>query len=281
MQLLDLHLGRPLVRGGLTLFPLWNGRAVASRGYDLRSPLLSVAEHDGHPVVGELVVRNSGHRPALVLEGELLEGGQQHRSAAQSALVGAGQAHVLDVRCVEEGRWHGAASHVRAGRRAPVSVRGGRDQGEVWSRVRGLEQRYDASGTHSLLEATRRAEARAAASVAGLRLLPFSCGVLVGIGGQPAILEVFDSPRSFAHAWDALVLSVALDALSAAPVPTPGRRARRFVDRLSQVQVHRAPAGLGTALRGETADARLDALEWRGRIVHAAATNPRHELVTA
>ncbi len=34
MQLLDLHLGRPLHRGPLTLFPVWNGRAVStSRGY--------------------------------------------------------------------------------------------------------------------------------------------------------------------------------------------------------------------------------------------------------
>ncbi len=281
MQLLDLHLGRPLVRGGLTLFPVWNGTAVLTRGYDLRSSLLRVEERTGSPVVGELVVRNAGARPALVLEGELLEGGQQHRLAAASALVGAGQAHVLEVRCVEEGRWHGSGSHVRAGRRAPVAVRTGRDQGEVWERVRGLEQRYDPSGTHSLLEAIGRAAASAAESVAGLRPLPFTCGLLIGIGGQPTMLEVFDSPRSFAQAWDALVRSVAVDALSAAPVPTPGRRARRFLDRLSHVDLHRTPAGIGTSVRGETPYARLHALEWRGRVVHAVATNPRHELVAA
>ena len=281
MPLLDLHLGRPLVRGGLTLFPVWNGAAVATRGYDLRSTLLTVGEHAGSPVVEQLVVHNSGDRPALVLEGELLEGGQQHRVAARSVLVGAGQSHVLDVRCVEEGRWHGVGSHVRAGRRAPVTVRAGRDQGEVWQRVRSLEQRYDASGTHSLLDATHRSQARAAASVAGLRPLPFTCGVLVGIGGQPAVLEVFDSPRSLAHAWDALVRSVAIDALAAAPLPTPGRRARRFLDRLPQAGLDAASAGVGTALRGETPYARLDALAWRGRVVHAVATNPRHELVAA
>ncbi len=281
MQLLDLHLGRPLVRGGLTLFPVWNGQAVMTRGYDLRSSLLHVDERAGSPVVGELVVRNDGARPALVLEGELLEGGQQHRAAARSALVGAGQAHLLEVRCVEQGRWHGSTSHVRFGRRAPVSVRTGRDQSEVWQRVHDLEQRYDASGTHSLLEVTGRAAARAAESVAGLRPLPFTCGLLVGVGGQPAMLEVFDSPRSFAQAWDALVRSVAVDALSTAPVPTPGRRARRFLDRLSHVDLHRTLAGIGTAVRGETPYARLDALEWRGRVVHAVATNPRHEVVAA
>ena len=55
-------------------------------------------------MVDQLVVTNRGRRPALVCEGELLEGGAQHRVAATSALINPGRSHVLDVRCVEEGR---------------------------------------------------------------------------------------------------------------------------------------------------------------------------------
>src|SRR5664279_1810635 len=86
-MLLDLHVGRPLTRGGLTLFPVWNGAAVRGRGYDLGAGGLQVVEHAGHAAVQELVVTNTGPRPALILEGELLEGGQQHRVAARSVLV--------------------------------------------------------------------------------------------------------------------------------------------------------------------------------------------------
>jgi hypothetical protein len=281
VKLLDLHLGRPITRGGLSLFPVWNGAAVPSRGYDLRSPHVCVSERTGHAVVSELVLTNGGGRPALVLEGELLEGGQQHRVAARSALVGAGQAVVLDVRCVEEGRWHGAGGHVRGGRRAPVAVRAAEDQGRVWDRVRRYEQQYDASGTHSLLDATRRAEARGVAAVQDLRPLPFQAGVLVGIGGQPLLLEAYDSPRTFSHAWDALLRSVALDAVGAPAVATPGRRARRFLERLELLSLEEADAGLGTGIRGRSAYARLDGLVWRRRAVHAVAVNPRHELVAA
>ncbi len=39
--------------------------------------------------------------------------------------------------------------------------------------------------------------------------------------------------------------------------------------------------GLGTALRGRSPYARLDALAWRGRAVHTVAVNLRHELVAA
>ena len=281
MKLLDLHLGRPLTRGGLTLFPVWNGAAVASRGYDLRSEHVSISERAGHAVVGELVLTNAGPRPVLVLEGEVLEGGRQHRVAAASALIGAGEALVLDVRCVEEGRWQGAGGHVRGGRRAPVSVRAAQDQGRVWEQVRRYEQQYDASDTHSLLEATRQVEGRAAVAVHDLRPLPFQAGVLVGVGGYPLMVETYDSPRTFAHAWDALVCSVAVDSATAPPVATPGRRARRFLERLAAVHVESSPAGLATAIRGHSGHARVDGLVWRDRAVSAVAINPCHELIAA
>lgn len=121
-MLLDLHVGRPLTRGGLPIFPVFSGTAVAARGHDLHSTNLAVREHSA-PAVGELVVENAGHRPALVLEGELLEGGHQHRVPTRSVLVGAGQALALPVRCVEQSRWSGALRQVRHGRRASVRVR--------------------------------------------------------------------------------------------------------------------------------------------------------------
>jgi hypothetical protein len=278
MTLLDLHLGRPLHRGALTLFPIWNGAAVSARGYDLRTPLLSVDERAGSAVVGELVVRNAGARPALLLEGELLEGGQQHRVAARSVLVGAGESLVLDVRCVEQGRWSGSSSHDRHGHRAPVSVRAAEDQGAVWEEVDRFEQRYGAGATRSLLDVTRRV---APVPVDDLRALPFQAGVLVGVAGQPLLLEVYDSPRTLAHAWTSLLRSVAVDAAGRPPVPTPGRRARRFLDRLGSVPLAGSPAGAATGVTGRSPYARLDALLWRDRAVHAVAVNPRHELVAA
>ena len=278
--LLDLHLGRPLTRGGLTIFPVFNGAAVEARGYDLRSSQLTVREH-GSPTVDELVVENAGSRPALVLEGELLEGGHQHRVAIRSVLVGAGQAQALPVRCVEQSRWSGAHRQVRRGRRAPVRVRAAADQGDAWRRVQSLEQVHGFSATHSLVEATRAAQERAAAAVQDLRPLPFQSGVLVGIGGHPVLLEAYDSPRTLAHAWSGLLRSVALDAVEAAPVPTPGRRARRFLDRLDRAELSASPAGLGLALTGRSEHVSLDVLAWRGRPVAVTAVNRRHELAVA
>ena len=281
MRLLEINLGRPLVRGGLTLFPIWNGAATAARDYGIGGEHVRVDERAGAAVVGELVATNTGPRPELVLAGELLEGGQQHRVAARSVIIDAGAAVVLDVRCVEEGRWSGTRSHSRSGRRAPVSVRAADGQSAVWERIRRYEQLHGATETHSVLEATRSTASAAAALVRGVRPLPFQTGLLVGIAGQPLIAEVFDSPMTLRHVWRSLLRSAAMDAVHAPAIPTPGRRARRFVERLDAVPVQQREAGNGTAIEGRSEYVRLDALVWQGRAVHSVASSVRHELVSA
>ncbi|MDP9406446.1 MAG: hypothetical protein M3P95_00710 [Actinomycetota bacterium] len=295
MQLLDLHLGKPLTRGALTIFPVWNGLAVERPAHDLCRPRLTVSERAGSPVVAELVVHNGGARPVVVFEGELLEGGHQHRVAARTVVVPAGEALVLDVRCVEQGRWGtGPDRHVPCGRRAPLGVRSrsGRSQGEVWSEVARLEQRYGDSPTSSLLDVTADAADAAARLVAGIAPLPFQTGLLVGIAGHPLLLEVFDCPRSLAAAWPALLQAAALDAVAldvacrapapVSPQPTPGRRARRFLERLSGASPYqRREAGLGVQTSAAAPHTDVSVVTLYDALVHAVAVNRRHELVAA
>ena len=170
MSVLDLHVGRPVHRGALTLFSVWNGRAVGARGYVPGGDVVQVAEREGAAVVAQLVVTNPAPRPALVLEGDLLEGGQQDRVANRSVLVAAGGAEVLDVSCVEQGRWNGGRAHRVTHRRAPLEVRAAlrRDQGEVWRRAAGYGDRYGHDETGSLRHSVGRAQEQASALVAVL-----------------------------------------------------------------------------------------------------------------
>ena len=285
MQILDLHLGRPRHRGSLTLFPIWNGRAVATRGYVLADGVVQVAEREGAAAVEQLVVTNPAPRPALVLEGDLLEGGQQDRVANRSILVPAGRAEVPEVSCVEQGRWHGGRSQQRTGRRAPLEIRAAsrHSQGEVWRRVEGYGQRYGSDATGSLRHPAERARHDAVSLVAGLEPLPGQCGLLVGLSGQPLLLEALDSPRTFRHLWSPLLKSVALDALQAtSDEPMPGRRARRFVERLGMAPLAlNGAAGAGRSLTARTPYVDLRGLVWNDRAVQVAALNPRHQLVGA
>jgi hypothetical protein len=278
MQILDLHLGRAIVRGALTVFPVWNGAAVANPGYDVNTASLRVEERAGAPVVEELVVTNTGRRPALVLEGELLEGGHQHRVAARSTVIAAGESQVLEVRCVEENRWSGDRTHTRTGRRAPMSVRSAPMQTATWRRVRDLEALHESGGaTHFLGDALSNVDERATNLVGDLKLLPFQAGVLICIGGYAMHLEVFDSPKTLAAVWSALLHAAAVDALTAEPLTTTGVRARRFVDQARYLsEIDSDPTNMR-----RSPHAQLTTLAWRGRIVHAVAINPQHELVNA
>ncbi len=278
MRLLDLHVGRPVHRGALSIFPVWNGNAVADTGYDLHSPQVRVEERAGAPVVSELVATNRGLRPALVLSGELLTGGRQHRVATRSTLVPVGESVVLDVRCVEEGRWSGGERHHR-GRRAPASLRGLGHQGDVWRSVRRQEQRHGSSATHSVVDAMDAVRDQAARLVAGLQPLAFQSGVLIGIAGAPMLLEAFDSPEVLASVWQELLAAAAFDAVGAVPRPTDGWRAREFLQSATSVPMQRQAGDLGVNLHGTSNLGPVELLVWRHRAVHFVAANARHELV--
>ncbi|MGH3370258.1 MAG: ARPP-1 family domain-containing protein, partial [Nocardioidaceae bacterium] len=216
----ELHVGRGTTRGAMTVFPLW-GATNGYRRYTMGGRDLDVTEVDGDPDVGTLMVGNIGDRPALVLEGQLFEGGWQHRMARHSMLIGVHQRIPVEVACVEQGRWGGTAGQNSRGRRATPYVRdsvrlGGDVQVEVWNRVAvhtrdvgvpSPDNRLSMSDlewvrntapegnpTGSLVHRLDRAQAERQAW-SRVRPLPGQVGVLIGIGGQPYVAEVFDSPH--------------------------------------------------------------------------------------
>lgn len=267
------------------MFPVW-GDYAGPRGYSQDMGKVQVAELDGGAAVAQLQLANLGNRPVLVLEGQLLEGGWQHRMVARSTLVAAAARQGIDVMCVEQGRWDGDRLHETAGRRASYRVRDGLRhgdaQGEVWRRVSSYDGLVGANPTDSFARHLDRVEDDVESLVRGLRPLPGQMGVLVGIAGQPVSVEVFDSPYVLRRQFGSIVRAAAMDALGKPAVPTPSRRARRFVDRVAAVScAPTLPAGLGISMEGTSQYAAVRGLAWQGRQVHLVGTNVRHELVAA
>ena len=90
MTIPGLHVGRGTSAGGLTVFPVWvDTPALAGIAMGTRAHI-SVAELDQGPSVGQLVVHNAGRTAALLVEGELLEGGWQHRALNKGILLESG-----------------------------------------------------------------------------------------------------------------------------------------------------------------------------------------------
>ena len=281
----QFHVGRGTARGALTVFPIW-AEVVHPVSYSLDHTLAQVGERPDGPNVGSLAVLNTGGVPLLLLEGQLLEGGLQHRMVARSTLLAPGQQFMLDVVCVEHGRWQGAAGHAARGRRVSNSVRSGLRapdaQNEVWRRVRRYEAERGPTATESYVDHVERADAAVRRLVRGLRPFPGQVGVLVGLAGQPLAAEIFDTPRMLAREFDEIVRAAAMDAVDLPPVETPGRRARRFMYRAELVQRRPvAPAGIAEYVVGRDDYLDLSAVQWEGRAIHTLLTNRRHELVLA
>lgn len=158
---MKLHIGQGTTVGALTVFPVWHDGHVRSvRTYDTGSATLAVSEADTGPSVPTLQVTNSGEKPVLVLDGQLFEGGMQHRMATRSTLVRAGGGMPIEVACVEQSRWAGATAQATRGRRANLVVRDGYGAGgqeEVWRRIAS----YDATaGRVSRTGSSRSASTR-------------------------------------------------------------------------------------------------------------------------
>jgi hypothetical protein len=306
-----LHVGHGTHLGGLSVFPVWTD-APAVSGLDTGlSARVQVDEREGSPVVGELVLKNQGTRPALLVAGELFEGGWQHRALNHDVLLAAGQQLVASVSCVEHGRWHGATAQVRRSRRASMMVRSaqtlpdnGDRQSQVWERVSRYDNAFGASPTASYVDhLNRRAapvvaddginsgshdgqvsapEAELAAGIKSIRPLLGQRGVLVGLGGQPAFIELFASTSGLRRHLSGLLEAAAIDAALLPAQPTPGRRARRFVGRLAMAPMGDEPgadAGAGHALASRSDYHVIRGLGWDDHLLHATVFNRRHPMM--
>ncbi|NEK87617.1 hypothetical protein GCU60_17910 [Blastococcus saxobsidens] len=273
---MQLHVGQGTHRGPLTIFPVWTDAPAGHRGYVTGTDApVDVAERAGRPAGDQLVVTNRGQRPVLLLSGELLEGGWQTRALTATTLLAPGIPSVEHVVCVEEGRWGGAVSHSRQGRRVPAAVRarfGHADaQRAVWERVRGYDAVAGPSETGSLADRLDRTAPAARDLTRGLRPLSGQRGILIGIAGRPVALEVFDSGRTLAAHWSGLLHAATLDALGRSDVRTPAALARSFAERVEGTRLTTgAPAGLGRRLSGG-GRVRVDDVRWHDRTVHLSA----------
>ena len=179
-------------------------------------------------------VTNRAEVAVLFLFGEEIHGAKQNRVANASFLVAPRSAVVLDVSCVEAGRWHRRggsrfeaadavlASSLRrkmAGKVAAARSRGRRfdaDQAEVWGEI---EVRIGHAGAASPTSAYADYRASRASEVdaIGAAFAPTAgqIGFVAAIGGEIAGVELLGRPEVFAESHGALVRGYAIDAVDA------------------------------------------------------------------
>lgn len=264
-----LRLAEPQRAHGLDVWPLLLDGAAGEPFVLLHQALAAgtfeVLEQGGG-VVGEIVARNRGSQPVLVLEGEAIVGAKQNRTVVASVLVGAGQTVSIPVGCVQQGRWSPswgkfevAASMVeptlRKGTVKEAGTLGGVDQARLWKDVASsLEECRTPSASLDYYEGVTSRLDGAAERAKAFESLPGQVGVIALVDGGLLALEIIGHPDSWAALGRRLMPSYLMAAELAAraprrPAATPGPGAMDWLARVAGARATSRPSrGLGEQL---------------------------------
>ena len=293
-QLLEgLTVGTPTTHNGVTVFPVTGGTKVPD-GISIGSEGITVSELESAEVP-TLLVTNTTDQPVLLLEGEVLEGGQQTRTLNVSVLVPAGSTIEVPVSCVEAGRWRGTREFSRtrynvsrqvrrakhAGvyesvRRSPAYKRS--DQGAVWGEVDISLSMHRALSSTSSFEAAQAAafeddvdRQRATQELIEAGPADEQTGVVVAVGGKVVSAEVFGSPELLKARWEQIVRSLMFESGLTADAASTTADAEAFLQQLAEADVVPAPGvGIGEERHLRSDDLVAQALVLDDALVHAS-----------
>lgn len=270
-----LQLGSPRTTGALDIHPLIAPNVPETPWVLLHQAIaektIEVVEQPTANVT-EVLARNLGSAPILVLEGEVLVGAKQNRVVTATVLIPAGATVPVRVGCVQHGRWNftspqfemgamPAEPHLRSRNVEETSSRGRHDQARLWSdvaasmRVRGV-----ASATGDYVESQARHDRgdeeerlRAFEVVAG------QVGVLVQVrdrkDARPRLfgIELLGAPGLWAAMAVRVMRSYTFGVGWAQPGAGNGRDPQRWLEAIARATITVHPhVGLGSrlALRG-------------------------------
>jgi hypothetical protein len=297
----EVALGDELMIGGLSVFPLTGVRA-AGPAY-LTGPeafeagVIQVSELDP-PEVPSLAIFNLALVPILLVEGEMLVGGDQNRTMNVTVLCPPQVRTVVPVSCVEAGRWGKRRIVSASSKHAPGSLRAAKtanleprsegpssrrsDQRRIWDEVERQSTAHDVfSETSALDDVQEEIEERLAPELEKIRTVPGQIGVICAIGEQVVGLDLFDKPSTLERYLRGIIAGHALDAPARPSKADPIRAIEHF---LAQIDGSGRDSGRGVGLgeeillRGEVAGI---GLIYESSLVHFAAFPIPDELVRA
>ena len=297
----DLDVGSAASAANLTVIPLL-ARREAEPSYltldeALARGLAVVTEVSESGSVPQLLVKNGGRQPVLILDGEELIGAKQNRIVNLTILVPAQTTIEIPVSCVEAGRWsHRSRTFASSGRAHYASARAMKlgqvsrnlraemgymaDQSAIWADISEKSARMGAHSSTSAAGAMyERRRTDLDAFEKQIQASPNQVGAVFFINGTVAGLDLFDCSATWRKQMHKLVQSYGLDALDRADEARSDRGpdARPFLDTLNHTSAQGFPAiGLGTTVRFDGRDISGAALVADEGVVHLVAFPAQH-----
>ncbi|MDQ1360902.1 MAG: hypothetical protein QOJ44_1279 [Acidimicrobiaceae bacterium] len=236
---IKLEVGARFEVGGLSVFPLTSrhtGTVPLLTGPEALEAGLIVVDELDPPEVPSLAITNLADVPVLLVEGEMLIGGDQNRTMNVTVLCPAKSRTIVPVSCVEAGRWGDDDRRVvvSSRRHAPASLRAAKtanlrsvmgngaerlsDQSRIWDEVDRQSMVHGVySDTSALDDVQAELESWIADQLESIHIFPDQVGVVCAIGTEVVGVDIFDRPSALGSYLRAIVAGHALDA------PAPSR----------------------------------------------------------
>lgn len=218
----------PVTHKHLAIYPVCRKTTVEIGDYIT----LDEAQHNKVVYISELasasvptvIIKNTGSKPIYIMAGEIIVGGKQDRMVSFDILIPAGKEVMVEVRCVEHGRWHGKSVEFMSG--GAVGSKGVRtalqfkDQQEVWGEVSKKCAQIDVSsqsGTYSAILSSEEVEKKSKpfldAMNSGLQEDNI-VGMIMALNGEVVCVDIFANPKFFKEVRAKLLKAYVLDAIS-------------------------------------------------------------------
>ena len=292
----SLHIGEPQTSKSITMFPIsvdW----LYTKDYlildeALDKGLLEIREIDKEGSVPELVAITKSDIPVLLFAGQELIGAKQNRMLNTTVLLPSRSKTVIDVSCVEQGRWSYTDKRFSSGGMVMQSLREsvvmesadalrreGRpraNQGRVWDRI---AERAEELQVRSPTSAQRDIFEKQTEAVRDVKrkfhIVDNQVGLLVLFNKKVAGIEVFPDSQTFELIFDSLLESYIIDALDLPSVKidrvTKMNKAKAFMDKIKGAKMESFPSvGLGSDIRLSGKSLMGFALMHRERLYHLA-----------
>ncbi len=214
--------GASFEQKGLRIFPLTRAKYQSSQSIitlddAFRRGDIVISEH-GSGIVSKVSLTSYSNSYIFIMAGEIIAGGRQTRAMVKDILLPPrARNFVVDVYCIEEGRWEDTAKKFTTAepmlnsniRKRAMQERG---QSDIWNGIREYEKRAKKrSDTHNLLELYRGAQGD---KTLGKKIryvrrrLPYnSVGMVAVKDGTIVGLEAFGSHQLFVKQFDKLFTS--------------------------------------------------------------------------
>ena len=295
IELKEIELGRARRFRNITVFPLHREAAprmeYLALDVAMDNDLVEVTEVDAAGSVPDLLVKNRGKLPVLIIDGEEVVGAKQNRVVNTSILLPAKSTTKIPVSCTEAGRWEHTTlkfkksdtvlyAKARARKMRAVSDsyvacnQAVSDQSEVWAQIHELESKSgNKSPTSSMKNVFEARQRDLDECLAALRPEPGQRGLVVCVGGKPLGCDYISRPEVYVRLHDKLLRSYVIDALLEQGRGKATRKdsARAFLRKTSTCKSRRYDApGVGWDHRFEGKHIAGTALVHENEVLHQA-----------